>query len=94
MDLLITLLVQAAVTMPFVVPRGPDLPEATWAAHGPTTLTVLPPAARRRAPVAVLIAVLAVGGRYKFTLDGPGRPLPYATALTIVVAAFGAPSAG
>ena len=77
-DLFITLLVQAAVTMPFVVPRGPDLPEATWAAYGLTTLTVVPLIARRRAPVAVLIAVLAVGGLYKFTLDGPGQPLPYA----------------
>ncbi|MFD5062998.1 MULTISPECIES: sensor histidine kinase [unclassified Streptomyces] len=77
-DLCIALLVQAAVTMPFVVPRGPDLPEATWAAYGLTTLTVMPLVARRRAPVAVLIAVLAVGGLYKFTLDGPGQPLPYA----------------
>ncbi|WP_425281803.1 hypothetical protein [Streptomyces ficellus] len=38
----IALLVLAAVTMPFVVPRDPRLPEATWAAYGLTALTVLP----------------------------------------------------
>ncbi|MFF1838545.1 sensor histidine kinase [Streptomyces sp. NPDC058231] len=76
-DLTVTLLVQAAVTMPFVVPRAPELPDATWTAYGLTTLSVLPLAARRRAPVAVLFAVLAAGGLYKFTVDGPGQPLPY-----------------
>ncbi|AXE80511.1 sensor histidine kinase [Streptomyces atratus] len=76
-DLLIALLVQAAMTMPFVVPRAPELPDATWTAYGLTTLMVLPLVARRRAPVAVLIAVLAAGGLYKFTVDGPGQPLPY-----------------
>ncbi|MFF3300208.1 sensor histidine kinase [Streptomyces sp. NPDC002908] len=76
-DLLIALLVQAAVTMPFVVPRSADLPPATWAAYGLTTLTVVPLVARRRAPVAVLIAVLAAGALYRFTVDGPGQPLPY-----------------
>lgn len=76
-DLLIALLVQAAMTMPFVVPRSPDLPEATWATYGLTTLMVLPLVARRRAPVAVLLAVLVAGGLYKFAVDGPGQPLPY-----------------
>lgn len=76
-DLLIALLVQAAVTMPFVVPRAPDLPAATWTSYGLTTLLVLPLIARRRAPVAVLIAVLAAGALYKFAVDGPGQPLPY-----------------
>ncbi|MFF1505157.1 sensor histidine kinase [Streptomyces sp. NPDC058316] len=76
-DLTVALLVQAAVTMPFVVPRAPELPEATWAAYGLTTLTVLPLVARRRAPVAVLLAVLAAGGLYQFAVDGPGQPLPY-----------------
>nr|WP_261991832.1 histidine kinase [Streptomyces sp. or43] len=65
------------MTMPFVVPRGPDLPEATWATYGLTTLMVLPLVARRRAPVAVLLAVLVAGGLYKFAVDGPGQPLPY-----------------
>ncbi|CAL9550193.1 sensor histidine kinase [Streptomyces sp. enrichment culture] len=76
-DLGITLLVQAAVTMPFVVPRAPSLPEATWTAYGLTTLSVLPLLWRRRAPVAVLLAVLAAGGLYRFAVDGPGQPLPY-----------------
>lgn len=76
-DLTVALLVQAAVTMPFVVPRAPELPEATWTAYGLTTLTVLPLVARRRAPVAALIVVLLAGGLYKFAVDGPGQPLPY-----------------
>ncbi|MFI6057430.1 sensor histidine kinase [Streptomyces sp. NPDC051286] len=76
-DLTVALLVQAAVTMPFVVPRAPELPEATWTAYGLTTLTVLPLLARRRAPVAALIGVLLAGGLYKFAVDGPGQPLPY-----------------
>ncbi|MFD6277075.1 sensor histidine kinase [Streptomyces sp. NPDC060209] len=76
-DIGVALLVQAAVTMPFVVPRSAELPPATWAAYGLTTLTVLPLVARRRAPVAVLITVLAAGALYRFTVDGPGQPLPY-----------------
>ncbi|MEV7234548.1 histidine kinase [Streptomyces sp. NPDC051020] len=76
-DLTVALLVQAAVTMPFVVPRAPELPEATWTAYGLTSLTVLPLVVRRRAPVAALIAVLLAGGLYKFAVDGPGQPLPY-----------------
>ncbi|MFD9335730.1 sensor histidine kinase [Streptomyces sp. NPDC060028] len=77
-DLGLTLLVQLAVTMPFVVPRSAELPPADWGSYGMTTLAVLPLVWRRRAPVAVLVAVLAVGGVYKVTLDGPGQPLPYA----------------
>ncbi|MGW1226118.1 sensor histidine kinase [Streptomyces sp. NPDC002530] len=76
-DLLVALLVQAAMTMPFVVPRAPELPEATWPAYGLTTLTVVPLIARRRAPVAVLVAVLATGALYRLAVDGPGQPLPY-----------------
>ncbi|MFD7720942.1 sensor histidine kinase [Streptomyces sp. NPDC059814] len=63
--------------MPFVVPRAPELPAATWTSYGLTTLLVLPLVARRHAPVAVLIAVLAAGALYKFAVDGPGQPLPY-----------------
>ncbi|MFE7468487.1 sensor histidine kinase [Streptomyces sp. NPDC057499] len=63
--------------MPFVVPRAPDLPPATWAAYGLTTLTVVPLVLRRRAPVLVLVAVLATGALYNFAVDGPGQPLPY-----------------
>ncbi|MFE6976863.1 sensor histidine kinase [Streptomyces sp. NPDC057682] len=76
-DLLVALLVQAAMTMPFVVPRAPELPEATWPAYGLTTLTVVPLIARRRAPVTVLVAVLATGALYRLAVDGPGQPLPY-----------------
>ncbi|MFI8884415.1 sensor histidine kinase [Streptomyces sp. NPDC053813] len=65
------------MTMPFVVPRAPGLPDATWTAYGLTTLMVLPLVARRRAPVVILIAVLAAGALYGFTVDGPGQPLPY-----------------
>lgn len=77
MDLLVALLVQAAMTMPFVVPRAPELPDATWTSYGLTTLMVLPLVARRRAPVVVLLMVLAAGALYTFTVDGPGQPLPY-----------------
>lgn len=86
-DLWITLAVQAAVTMPFVVPRAPDLPEATWGAYGLTTLTVLPLVARRLAPVAVLLATLAGGALYTLALDGPGQPLPYAGLVTFYTVA-------
>ncbi|MER7724460.1 histidine kinase [Streptomyces sp. NPDC096323] len=77
LDLLIALLVQGAMTMPFLVPRAPDLPEATWTAYGLTTLTVVPLVVRRQAPVAVLLAVLATGAVYRYAVDGPGQPLPY-----------------
>ncbi|MFJ6438955.1 sensor histidine kinase [Streptomyces sp. NPDC091649] len=86
-DLWITLAVQAAVTMPFVVPRAADLPEATWGAYGLTTLTVLPLVARRRAPVAVLLAALAGGALYTLAADGPGQPLPYAGLVTFYTVA-------
>ncbi|MFC9862250.1 MULTISPECIES: sensor histidine kinase [unclassified Streptomyces] len=86
-DIGVALLVQAAVTMPFVVPRSAGLPAATWASYGLTTLTVLPLVARRRAPVTVLIAVLAAGALYKFTVDGPGQPLPYTGLVTFYTVA-------
>ncbi|MGW0708113.1 sensor histidine kinase [Streptomyces sp. NPDC002643] len=77
LDIGIALLVQAAMTMPFVVPRAASLPPATWAAYGLTTLTVVPLVWRRRAPMAVLLAILATSGLYRLALDGPGQPLPY-----------------
>ncbi|MFD3947422.1 sensor histidine kinase [Streptomyces sp. NPDC058579] len=82
-DVGIALLVQAAMTMPFVVPRAPELPPATWTAYGLTTLTVLPLVWRRRAPLAVLLAILATSTLYELAVDGPGQPLPY-TGLVIV----------
>ncbi|WP_442815558.1 sensor histidine kinase [Streptomyces sp. NBC_01207] len=77
-DLGLTLLVQLAVTMPFVVPRSPDLPPVTWLSYAMTTAAVLPLIWRRRAPVGVLAAILVLGGIYKVAVDGPGQPLPYA----------------
>ncbi|XEC27812.1 sensor histidine kinase [Streptomyces fradiae] len=76
-DIGLALLVQAAMTMPFVVPRGPELEPATWPAYGLTTLTVVPLVWRRRAPLAVLLAVIAASGLYRLALEGPGQPLPY-----------------
>ncbi|MFB6576952.1 sensor histidine kinase [Streptomyces sp. NPDC056402] len=64
--------------MPFVVPRSPDLPPVTWLSYAMTTAGVLPLIWRRRAPVVVLAANLAVGGIYQVAVDGPGQPLPYA----------------
>jgi hypothetical protein len=91
-DVGIALLAQAAVTMPFVVPRPADLEPATWPAYGLTTLSVIPLIWRRRAPLAVLLANLAAGGLYRLALEGPGQPLPY-TGLVIVytVAALSPP---
>ncbi|MFE6103259.1 sensor histidine kinase [Streptomyces laurentii] len=76
-DVGIALLVQAAMTMPFVVPRPPELEPATWSAYGLTTLTVVPLVWRRRAPFLVLLAVLATSGLYRLAMEGPGQPLPY-----------------
>nr|WP_246097676.1 histidine kinase [Streptomyces botrytidirepellens] len=71
------------MTMPFVVPRPDGGAPATWPAYGLTTLTVIPLVWRRRAPLAVLFAILATSALYKLALEGPGQPLPY-TGLVIV----------
>ncbi|MFF7388624.1 sensor histidine kinase [Streptomyces scabiei] len=76
-DVGVALLVQGAMTMPFVVPRAAGLAPATWAAYGLTTLTVVPLVWRRRAPLAVLLAILLASMVYKLAVDGPGQPLPY-----------------
>ncbi|MEU6987758.1 histidine kinase [Streptomyces sp. NPDC046324] len=91
-DIGIALLVQAAVTMPFVVPRPPELEPATWSAYGLTTLTVVPLVWRRRAPVTVLLAMMAASALYQLAVEGPGQPLPY-TGLVIVytIAALSSP---
>ncbi|GAA2405673.1 histidine kinase [Streptomyces glaucosporus] len=73
----LALLVQLAVTMPFVIPRPPHFPPATWPAYALTTLGVLPLVWRRRAPLTVLTAVVAARFLYELALDGPGQPLPY-----------------
>ncbi|WP_455678893.1 sensor histidine kinase [Streptomyces avidinii] len=77
-DLGLTLLVLVAVTMPFVVPRSPELPPTTWTSYAMTTAAVVPLIWRRRAPVGVLTAILVLGGIYQVAVDGPGQPLPYA----------------
>lgn len=76
-DVGVALLVQGAMTMPFVVPRAAGLAPATWAAYGLMTLTVVPLVWRRRAPLAVLLGILVTSMVYKLAVDGPGQPLPY-----------------
>ncbi|MFE6833727.1 sensor histidine kinase [Streptomyces sp. NPDC057705] len=90
-DLGLTVLVQLAVTMPFVLPREPGLPPATWASYAVTTLGVVPLVWRRRRPVLVLVAILLIGGVYKVTMDGPGQPLPYAGLMAFFTVALHCP---
>ncbi|GAA0498662.1 sensor histidine kinase [Streptomyces stramineus] len=70
------MLVQAAVTIPFVVPRAPDVPPATWPSYGMTTLAVVPLLWRTRAPLLSLFSITVAGLAY-LPMDGPGQPLPY-----------------
>ncbi|MFD6114396.1 sensor histidine kinase [Streptomyces yangpuensis] len=90
-DLGLTVLVQLAVTMPFVLPREPGLPPVTWASYAVTTLGVLPLVWRRRRPVLVLAAILLIGGVYKVAMDGPGQPLPYAGLMAFYTVALQCP---
>jgi signal transduction histidine kinase len=91
-DIGVALLVQGAMTMPFLVPRAPGLPPATWAAYGLSTLTVVPLVWRRRAPLAVLFAMLGTSLLYRLTVDGPGQPLPYTgLVVTYTIAALAGP---
>ncbi|AJF67548.1 sensor histidine kinase [Streptomyces vietnamensis] len=90
-DIGLALVVQAAMTMPFVVPRGPELEPATWPAYGLTTLTVVPLVWRRRAPMAVLLAILATSALYKLAVEGPGQPLPYTGLVSVYTIAVLAP---
>ncbi|MYS66925.1 hypothetical protein GTW66_23810 [Streptomyces sp. SID5473] len=77
----------AATTIPFVVPRAPHLPEATWTAYLVTLLTAVPLLWRRRRPVGALAGVLAVGAVYGAAVDGPGQPLPYAVLIAFYTVA-------
>ncbi|MFM9594254.1 sensor histidine kinase [Streptomyces scabiei] len=85
------LLVQAAVTMPFVVPRAGGLPAPTWAAYGLTTLTVVPLVWRRRTPLAVLLAIMVTSLVYRLAPDGPGQPLPYSGLVIVYTVAVLSP---
>ncbi|MFD8978750.1 sensor histidine kinase [Streptomyces sp. NPDC059564] len=87
-DLGLTLLVQVATTIPFVVPRDPRESPATWAAYLLTSLGNLPLVWRRRAPVLVLFGVVAAGSVYRLALDGPGQPLPYAGLIAVYTIAL------
>ncbi|MBB4892091.1 signal transduction histidine kinase [Streptomyces olivoverticillatus] len=85
-DAVVTVVVQAAVTIPFVVPRSPDVPAATWLTYGMTTLSVLPLLWRSRAPLTVLLSITAAGFLY-LPMDGPGQPLPYSPLVAIFTVA-------
>ncbi|MBT2509695.1 sensor histidine kinase [Streptomyces sp. ISL-98] len=78
---------QAAVTIPFVVDRPAGQPPATWDSYALTSLMVLPLVWRRKAPVAVVFAVMLAGLLYKLTLDGPGQPLPYSGLIAVYTVA-------
>ncbi|EFL17939.1 histidine kinase [Streptomyces sp. C] len=82
-DVGLTLLVQVATTIPFVVPRDPAYPPATWTAYLVTTLGNAPLVWRRRASVTALLGVVAAGSAYQLALDGPGQPLPYAALICV-----------
>ncbi|MFC9238635.1 sensor histidine kinase [Streptomyces decoyicus] len=85
------LLVQAAVSVPWVIPRDPRLEPATLVAYLLTTLTVLPLVWRRRAPVRVLLAVMAAQALYGTAVDGPGQMLPYTGLVALYSVAAHAP---
>ncbi|MCX5375550.1 sensor histidine kinase [Streptomyces sp. NBC_00091] len=91
-DLGLTLLVQVATTIPFVVPRDPLDSPATWTAYLLTTLGNVPLVWRRRAPVAAVCGMIAAGGLYQLGLDGPGQPLPYAALIGVYTIALLSPA--
>lgn len=91
-DIGVALLVQAAVSMPWVVPRDPRLEPATATAYLLTTLTVVPLVWRCRAPVRVLLAVFATQALYGLAVDGPGQTLPYTGLVALYTVAALAPS--
>ncbi|MEU5977342.1 histidine kinase [Streptomyces sp. NPDC047315] len=79
------------MTIPFVVPRAPELPAATWTAYLLTLAGAVPLVWRRRAPVAVLVGVLLATGLYGALADGPGQPLPYAGLVALYTVAVLSP---
>ncbi|MFF1494112.1 sensor histidine kinase [Streptomyces sp. NPDC058304] len=91
-DLGLTLLVQVATTIPFVVPRDPLDSPATWTAYLLTTLGNVPLVWRRRAPVSAIFGMVAAGSVYTLALDGPGQPLPYAPLIGVYTMALLCPA--
>ncbi|MFF3859001.1 sensor histidine kinase [Streptomyces sp. NPDC002209] len=91
-DLGLTLLVQVATTIPFVVPRDPLDSPATWPAYLLTTLGNVPLVWRRRAPVWAIFGMVAAGSLYTLALDGPGQPLPYAPLIGVYTMALLCPA--
>ncbi|MFI5999707.1 sensor histidine kinase [Streptomyces sp. NPDC051366] len=91
-DLGLTLLVQVATTIPFVVPRDPLDSPATWPAYLLTTLGNVPLVWRRRAPVSAIFGMVAAGSVYTLALDGPGQPLPYAPLIGVYTMALLCPA--
>ncbi|MEX2984827.1 sensor histidine kinase [Streptomyces sp. C36] len=85
-DAIITGVVQAAVTIPFVVPRAADVPPATWSSYAMTSLSVLPLLWRSRMPLTVLLLITAAGIAY-LPLDGPGQPMPYSPLVALFTVA-------
>ncbi|QDY79269.1 sensor histidine kinase [Streptomyces qinzhouensis] len=83
----VVLLVMAATTIPFVVPRAPQLPAATWPAYLVTLLAAVPLLWRRRSPVGALAGVFAVSAGYGTAFEGPGQPLPYAALIAFYTVA-------
>ncbi|WP_189825951.1 sensor histidine kinase [Streptomyces finlayi] len=88
----VALLVQLVVSVPWLIPRPPGSSPATLLAYGLTTLTVLPLVWRRRAPLAVLVAVLCAHVLYGTAVDGPGQTLPYTSMVALYSLAALAPS--
>ncbi|WP_327278809.1 MULTISPECIES: histidine kinase [unclassified Streptomyces] len=91
-DLGLTLLVQVATTIPFVVPRDPQDSPATWTAYLLMTLGNVPLVWRRQAPVAAIFGMVAAGSLYTLALDGPGQPLPYAPLVGVYTMALLCPA--
>lgn len=88
----VALLVQAAVSVPWLLPRDPGQEPANLTAYLLTTLTVLPLVWRRRAPATVLLVCMATLGLYTAAVDGPGQTLPYTALVALYTVGSACPS--
>ncbi|MGW0856487.1 sensor histidine kinase [Streptomyces sp. NPDC002690] len=88
----VALLVQAAVSVPWLLPRGPGQEPADLTAYLLTTVTVLPLLWRSRAPATVLLACMGTLGLYTAALDGPGQTLPYTALVALYTVGSACPS--